>query len=138
DRAGAVLHRNFTTFVVEGARPDEVTLDGGRRAHVARIDPARFASARWSLKQWNVLDGLKVNGAGSGYFEYRLPWPAGLKIADVAAAQLLVEASAKQLFGKDREDAGPMQGDYMLGRGTHDPSPDPNSYPKTDAHRFPA
>ena len=39
DRAGIVLHRNFTTFVVEGARPDEVTLQDGRRARVARIDP---------------------------------------------------------------------------------------------------
>ena len=65
DRAGAVLHRNFTTFVVEGPRPDEVTLADGRRAHVARIDPAAFSDARWSRKQWNVLDGLKVNGAGS-------------------------------------------------------------------------
>ena len=67
--------------------------------------PASFSSAKWSLKQWNVLDGLKVNGAGSGHFEYRLPWPPGLKLADVAAAAFLVEASAKQLYGKDRDDA---------------------------------
>jgi hypothetical protein len=39
DRAGAVLHRNFTTFVVEGTRPDEVTLADGRRARVARSIP---------------------------------------------------------------------------------------------------
>ena len=24
----------------------------------------------WSEKQWSVLDGLKVNGAGKGFFEY--------------------------------------------------------------------
>ena len=132
DRAGVVLHRNFTTFVVEGPRPDEVTLADGRRARVARIDPKSFSSARWSLKQWNVLDGLKVNGAGSGYFEYRLPWPEGLKIADVAAAAFLVEASAKQLYGKDREGAAGMEGDYMRGRGTLDPSRNPNAYPMTD------
>jgi len=138
DRAGTVLHRNFTTFVVEGALPDEVTLPDGRRAHVARIDPARFSSARWSLKQWNVLDGLKVNGAGAGHFEYRLPWPEGLKLSDVAAAVFLVEASAKQLYGKDREDAAQMGGDYMRGRGTHDPSRNPNAYPMTDEVRFPS
>ncbi len=138
DRAGVVLHRNFTTFVVEGARPDEVTLADGRRARVARIDPKAFSSARWSLKQWNVLDGLKVNGAGSGHFEYRVPWPAGLKLSDVAAAAFLVEASAKQLNGKDRDDAAEMQGDYMRGLGTLDPSRNPNAYPMTDTVRFPS
>jgi hypothetical protein len=138
DRAGVVLHRNFTTFVVEGTRPDEVTLTDGRKAQVARIDPARFSSATWSLKQWNVLDGLKVNGAGSGHFEYRVPWPAGLKLADVTTAAFLVEASAKRLNGKDRDDAAEMQGDYMRGLGTLDPSRNPNSYPMTDTVRFPS
>jgi hypothetical protein len=138
DRAGTVLQRNFTTFVVEGTRPDEVTLADGRKARVARIDPARFSDARWSLKQWNVLDGLKVNGAGSGHFEYRLAWPDGLKLADVATAAFLVEASAKQLYGKDRQDAAEMGGDYMRGRGTHDPSRNPNAYPMTDEVRFPS
>jgi hypothetical protein len=138
DRAGAVLHRNFTTFVVDGPRPDDVMLADGRKARVLRIDPARFASAKWSLKQWNVLDGLKVNGAGSGYFEYRVPWPDGLKLPEVSSAVFLVEASAKQLFGKDREDAPPIEGDYMAGKGTHDPGRNPNAYPMTDQTRFPS
>jgi hypothetical protein len=137
DPGGAVLHRNFTTFVVEGAAPDEVTLADGRPAHVERTPAAAFTSAKWSLKQWNVLDGLKVNGAGSGYFEYRLPWPKGLGLADVSAATFLVEASAKQLYGKDRPDTE-MSGDYMRGRGTHDPSRNPNAYPMTDEVRFPS
>src|SRR5262249_9069701 len=59
DTAGAVLHRNFTTFVVEGSAPDEVTLADGRKAHVERTPAASFTGAHWSLKQWNVLDGLK-------------------------------------------------------------------------------
>src|SRR6185369_15485203 len=78
DDAGSVLHRNFTTFVVStGPAPrDEVTdLEGGR-ARLVRFAPASFQSEQWSLKQWNVLDGLKVNGAGSGYFEYHVPWPS--------------------------------------------------------------
>jgi hypothetical protein len=138
DQGGAVLHRNFTTFVVEGARPDEVTLADGRRAHVARIDPKAFTDARWSLKQWNVLEGLKVNGAGAGHFEYRLAWPKGVPLSDVAAATFLVEASAKQLYGKDRPDAREMAGDYMRGLGTLDPSRNPNAYPMTDETRFPS
>jgi hypothetical protein len=138
DGAGFVRHRNFTTFVVEGKPPDELTLADGRRAHVARVPAARFASARWSRKQWNVLDGLKVNGAGSGHFEYRLAWPQGLKAVDVAAASFLVEASAKQLFGKDKDDAAAMGGDYMRGKGTFDPSRNPNAYPMTDLERHPS
>jgi hypothetical protein len=138
DRAGLVLQRNFTTFVVEGEPPDEVELQDGRLAYVARMDPAGFSSAEWSLRQWNVLDGLKVNGAGSGHIEYRLPWPDRLDISDVAAAAFVVEASAKQLFGKDREDAAKMGGDYMRGRGTLDPSRNPNAYPMTDEVRFPS
>jgi hypothetical protein len=138
DAGGVVLNRNFTTFVVEGARPDEVTLPDGRSARVARVEPAGFTSARWSLKQWSVLDGLKVNGAGSGHFEYRVPWPQGLGLKDVASAAFLAEASAKQLFGKDRDDAGKMSGDYMLGAGTHDPSRNPNAYPMTDETPFPS
>jgi hypothetical protein len=138
DPAGSVLQRNFTTFVVEGTPPDEVTLADGRRAHVSRFAPAAFSDARWSLKQWNVLDGLKVNGAGSGYFEYRLPWPKEVGLSDLAGATFLVEASAKQLHGKDRPDAREMSGDYMRGLGTLDPSRNPNAYPMTDAVRFPS
>jgi len=138
DRGGAVLQRNFTTFVIEGAAPDEVTLGDGRRARLARVAPAAFSDARWSLKQWNVLDGLKVDGAGSGYFEYRVPWPKDVGISDLAAATFLVEASAKQLYGKDRPDAREMSGDYMRGLGTLDPSRNPNAYPMTDEVRFPS
>jgi hypothetical protein len=138
DPAGAVLHRNFTTFVVEGPAPAEVTLADGRRAHLARVDASRFTDAKWSLKQWNVLDGLKVNGAGSGHFEYRVPWPKEVALADLAGATFLVEASAKQLYGKDRPDAREMSGDYMRGLGTLDPSRNPNAYPMTDTVRFPS
>jgi predicted transcriptional regulator len=56
----------------------------------------------------------------------------------VAAATFLVEASAKQLYGKDRQDAREMSGDYMRGRGTNDPSRNPNAYPMTDQVRFPS
>jgi hypothetical protein len=138
DATGKVLHRNFTTFVVEGEAPTEMSLADGRRATLVRIDPARFDSASWTQKQWNVLDGLKVNGAGSGFFEYRVAWPQGLALPQVESVSLLAELSSKQLFGKDRENATAISGDYMRGRGTVDPSRNPNAYPQTDEYLWPS
>jgi hypothetical protein len=140
DEAGGVLHRNFTTFLVANGpapRDESLTVDCNP-ARLIRFAPGSYRSAQWSLKQWNVLDGLKVNGAGSGYFEYRIPWPKGLDPENIAAASFVFEASAKQLFGKDREGSGKQDGDFMLGRGTHDPSFNPNSYPMTDTVYFPS
>jgi hypothetical protein len=138
--SGAVLHRNFTTFrVARGQAPrDESVKSGGRAQRVVRVAPGAFRSAQWSLKQWNVLDGLKANGAGHGYFEYRLPWPDGLDPAKVGGALFRAELSAKRLHGKDRPDAGKQEGDYMRGLGTLDPSLNPNAYPMTDTTPFPS
>ncbi len=137
--AGLVLHRNFTTFLVtSGPAPRTETVKSrGSDQRVVRFAPHSFKDAKWSLKQWNVLDGLKVNGAGHGYFEYRLPWPEGLDAKKLAGASFIMEASAKQLFGKDREGVKVEEGDFMLGKGTHDPSKLPNSYPMTDTVAFP-
>lgn len=140
DGCGTVLHRNFTAFLVgDGPAPRQETIqrDGGQ-IRLLRFAPSSFTAAQWSLKQWNVLDGLKVNGAGHGYFEYRIAWPEGLDAAAVQGASLVFEASAKQLFGKDREGAARQEGDFMLGKGTHDPSRNPNAYPMTDTVRFPS
>jgi hypothetical protein len=139
DEAGLVLHRNFTTFLVaDGPAPRDEKLEFDTSlARIVRFAPSTFASAHWSLKQWNVMDGLKVNGAGSGYFEFRLPWPEGLDASRITGASLIFEASAKQLFGKDKEGAR-QEGDFMLGAGTHDPSLNPNAYPMTDTMRFPS
>jgi len=139
NQAGVVLHRNFTTFLVaDGPAPRAEKLkSSGNDLRVVRFAPNSFKDAQWSQKQWNVLDGLKVNGAGYGYFEYRLPWPEGLDAKKLAGASLIMEASAKQLFGKDREGAKAKDGDFMLGQGTHDPSQLPNSYPMTDTKTFP-
>jgi hypothetical protein len=129
DESGAVVTRNFTTFAVrDGEQPRAETAPGKR---IVRTAPKAFAKAEWSVKQWNVLDGLKVNGAGRGFFEYRLPWPADVKPEAVAAAAFKAEVSAKRLNGKDAAGDKKMAGDYMLGHGTHDPSRNPNSYPMT-------
>ncbi|MHC4582250.1 MAG: glycoside hydrolase family 2 protein, partial [Planctomycetota bacterium] len=140
DESGGILHRNFTTYLVsDGPSPREETMasDSGS-IKVVRFAPNSFKKAEWSLKQWNVLEGLKVNGAGSGYFEYLLAWPEGLRVEDIAEASLRLEVSAKQLFGKDKEGARKQGGDFMRGKGTHDPSSNPNSYPMTDETSFPS
>ncbi|HYG35784.1 MAG TPA: glycoside hydrolase family 2, partial [Clostridia bacterium] len=117
---------------------DEQLIINGAPARVLRFAPGSFCDAKWSRKQWNVLEGLKVNGAGSGYFEYRLPWPEGLELSKISGASVVFEASAKQLFGKDQDNATKQEGDFMLGKGTHDPSLNPNAYPMTDTVTFPS
>ena len=139
DASGTVLHHNFTTFVVrDDGGPTVVTLTDGRRARAASVPAASIANSRWSLKQWSILGGLKMDGAGSGFFEYRIPWPAGLSAKDVASATFLVEASAKRLNGKDRDTTSSANDDYMRGGGFHDPSRNPNSYPMTGSKPFPS
>jgi len=130
DAKDSVLQRNFTTFVVEG------TLVDGNKVRVARVPATAVRDAHWTLKQWTVLGDHKLNGAGSGFFEYQIPWPAGLDVNSVASATFLVEASAKRLNGKDRDSTAADNGDYMRGGGFHDPSRNPNSYPMTGATPF--
>src|SRR5258706_526534 len=126
----SVLQRNFTTFVVEDTLPDRPDI------RVARVPATAVRDGHWSLKQWTVLGDRKLNGAGSGFFEYAIPWPAGLDSSDVASATFLVEASAKRLNGKDRDSTVSDNGDYMRVGGFHDPSRNPNSYPMTGVTKF--
>jgi len=139
DGTGSVVARNFTTFAVrDGAQPrlETVPQRDGKRQMLIRAAPKDFTKAEWSQKQWNIFDGLKVNGAGTGFFEYRLPWPEGVSPETVEAASFKAEISAKRLNGKDVHGAAKMEGDYMLGSGTHDPSRNPNSYPMTDTKPY--
>lgn len=139
DQTGRVLQRNFTTFVTKSFAPrDEQIERDGAKLRVVRFAPSSFTSAKWSLKQWNILDGLKVNGAGAGSFKYQVKWPEGLDATALEGATLVFEASAKQLFGKDKAGATKQEGDFMLGKGTHDPSLNTNSYPMTDTVLFPS
>ncbi|HET7601824.1 MAG TPA: glycoside hydrolase family 2 TIM barrel-domain containing protein [Gemmatimonadales bacterium] len=138
DATGTVLQRNFTTFVVEGSAPDSIRLADGRRAIVSRVPASRVHDSHWSLRQWAVMDSLKIDGTGSGYFEYAIPFPRGLAAQDIAEATFLVEASAKRLNGKDRDSTASDNGDYMRGGGLHDRSRNPNSYPMTSEDKYPS
>ena len=123
-------------YWVESDAPGAVTLSDGRRLRAAHVPAASVSDAHWSLKHWTVLGGQKIDGAGSGFFEYRIPWPNGLALGDVTSATFLVEASAKRLNGKDRDTTASGNDDYMRGGGFHDPSRNPNSYPMTGTTPF--
>ncbi|MCK4579348.1 MAG: glycoside hydrolase family 2 [Candidatus Marinimicrobia bacterium] len=140
DASGNVLHRNFTTYLIanELSSRDEIVRIDAQKLRVLRFAPDKFDKAEWTLKQWNVLEGLKVNGAGAGFFEYRIPWPGDLKPEDIEYAGLKMELSAKQLFGKDKDGTEKQQGNFMRGKGAHDPSLNPNSYPMTDDVKYPS
>jgi len=136
---GTIYHRNFTTFRVNPEKPStlQVMSENGKTLNIITFAPNSFSDSRWSQKQWNVLDGLKVNGAGYGYFEYKIKLPAEIQVAKVKDATLLFEASSKKLHGKDIEGSKNSDGDYMHGKGNLDPSLNPNSYPMTDSYKFP-
>ena len=138
DRSGSVVQRNFTTFIIDADVPPTATLADGKRVRVVQVPATAASDARWSLKQWTVLDDRKMNGAGSGFFEYRIPWPKDLDPSAVASAVFLVEASAKRLNGRDRDTTLTQGGDYMRGGGFHDRSRNPNSYPMTSEAKFPS
>jgi hypothetical protein len=135
DENAYVYHLNFTSFLVEER---EQTGSGNPESKAKSFDPASFNEASWSERQWNILEGLKVNGAGEGYFSYDVKIPDNLKLDEVKKVTLVFEASAKKLHGKDRQEKSNLGGDYMRGRGTFDPSRNPNSYPMTDSYKYPS
>ena len=127
DVQGKVLHRNFVHLIVE-----EGNMKPASKVDVVSVPVERFSSAQWPDKQWTGVLGHKMNGAGAGYFEYEFP----IQGADIAEVRFMAEASSKPVLGKDRADGKKMDGDYMLGKGTFDPSINPNAYPQTD--RYPS
>lgn len=137
DNAGGALHHNCAHFIVEAPVPSEMTLQNGKKVWLVSQEPKQPSNSQWSQKLWTVLNGLKVNGAGNGYFEYRFTLPKGVKIQDIASASFIAEVSAKTLFVKDMEKGMDAGIDYMLGKGTVAPSQNPNAYPMTDATPYP-
>jgi hypothetical protein len=140
DAAGRVLQRNFTSFVVgRGSSPRQETREeGGRKLRLLRASPSSRLVERWSLGAVEAMDGAKHSGVGWGFVEYRLPWPRDLAPRDVAGASFLAELGAREPMGKDRPPGSTVEGDFMRGRGTHDPSANPNAYPMTDAFLHPS
>jgi hypothetical protein len=146
DETKNTLHRNFTTFLISKkpvsktpsfqSKPISEEILAGRNGmsglKIISFSPNSYEASQWSLKQWDVLEGLKVNGAGFGYFEYHLKWPEDINPDKIKVASLRLELSSKKLHGKDDPNAGKQEGNFMRGEGTHDASLNPNSYPMTD------
>ena len=126
---GEILQSNFMHFEVlsEKEIPGITCLS---------IQPLAFEDASWSRKQWEVLDGIKVNGAGKGHFKYAIRIPEDIDIKKIRKAEFKIEVSAKELFIKDRQDYDRDQ-DFMLGSQVA-PSANPNAYPMTDETTFPS
>jgi len=130
DAEGNVLHHNFMNFVVQSNQTKVNTT-------IIDIKPNSYAKSEWSQKSWDVLHGLKVNGAGKGFFEYRIPITAAANITNSKSAYVMFEASAKQLFDKDKAVGFDANQDYMLGAKVS-PHKNPNAYPMTDETNFPS
>lgn len=128
---GGVLHRNFKQYEVAGPKTTNPDVK------VISVPAGRFSSQEWSVKQWDVLNKRKVNGAGSGYFEYTFSIPSDLRLGRYKTVRFLAEVSAKQLFAKDRDEETTGNIDYMLG-GKIEPSKNPNAYPMSDEVMFPS
>lgn len=130
DAAGQVVHRNFVHIEIVSESPLP-------KIEVRSVPAASFSKAEWSKKQWNVLDRLKVNGAGKGFFEYTIPLDKNINLNAVKESFFLVELSAKELLVKDQDVKERTDVDFMLG-GKASPSGNPNAYPMTDEARFPS
>ena len=127
--SGEVLSRNFMHLDIQGEPAPPST-------RLISLAPSDYTVADWSGKLWEVMDGYKVNGAGSGFFEYHFELPPDLEIDGLQEAYFLFELSAKPLLVKDREDYRAEQ-DFMKGSVVA-PSSNPNAYPMTDQQRNPS
>ncbi len=130
DLKGTVLHHNFMHFEV-------ISASKLPKTEIQSVAPTAFTRSQWSTKQWNVLDGLKANGAGTGFFEYTFHLDKVTNLNDVKEAFFLIEISAKELLVKDRNQKEKTDGNFMLGAKAS-PSGNPNSYPMTDEKLFPS
>ena len=130
DLSGKILHHNFIHLEV-------LSESKLLKTDVLSVAPSSFTNSQWSAKQWNILDGLKVCGAGNGYFEYTFKLNKNIDLKALKEVYFLIELSAKELFVKDRDQKEKTDVDFMLG-GKASPSENPNSYPMTDETLFPS
>ena len=124
DGAGKVLQRNFAPFRVKGNIADK---------RVVTRKPSEFTAAEWSVKYKQVLDGRKVWGMGSGYFEYEFTIPEGITVENAEMIEFRAELSSRYPQEKYLED-GDAEGIGMTivsEKGTI-PGYGKNSFPQTD------
>lgn len=130
DEKGTSLNRNFMHFEIISDKLPEKT-------QIISVDAKAFSNASFSKKQWDVLDGLKINGAGDGFIEYTFDVSKDLKASSIKDSYLLFELSAKELFVKDQDTKERTDLNFMLGAKAS-ASGNPNAYPMTDETTFPS
>ncbi len=108
------IAKNFTCFRVKS--DNQIT--------------SKPVKAEWSLGTTNVLNGLKYNGFGKGFFEYEFTTQGGTFLAEVSTKRLNVKDIP------ETQKKGPGI-DYMLGGGFNDRSKNQNSYPQTSNEKHP-
>jgi hypothetical protein len=108
------IAKNFTCFRVKS--DNQIT--------------SKPVKAEWSLGTTNVLNGLKYNGFGKGFFEYEFTTQGGTFLAEVSTKRL----NAKDIPETQKKGPGI---DYMLGGGFNDRSKNQNSYPQTSNEKHP-
>lgn len=132
---GLVITRNFITFDVQSGDPKGVYELEGEWTSLRPID---CASSHWNYA-WNALGDHKVNGGQSGYIEYNVQLPEHSHDYTMHSLEVIFEASAKVVLGKDKElvTAKPHDISYMHGAKA-DPGMNINSYFMTDEDRSPS
>lgn len=96
------------------------------------IKPADFTSAHWDYS-WDALDNHKVNGGPTGYVEYQVSLPEQALDSSTCCLEVIFEAGAKVVLGKDKELATVKAHDISYMHGAKlDPGMNINSYFMTD------
>ncbi|MFC5452168.1 glycoside hydrolase family 2 protein [Paenibacillus aestuarii] len=132
---GTVIARNFITFDVRSGHSNGIYAMEGEWLSVR---PAAYTSSQWEY-EWKALDDHKVNGASTGFFEYDIALPEGIRNASVNDIEVIFEAGAKAVLGKDKEMIAykPSDISYMHG-AKMDPGMNINSYFMSDESCHPS
>ena len=133
DAAGRVLHRNFTSFAVGRGRlaaRRDARRGRPQAAAAARGPRPRERGALVSLRHWTAIDGRKQNGAGAGYFEYRLRVAEGAAQPRTSRARASSPSSGpSSSSARTAPTRAACEGDFMLGGGHARPGPQPERLP---------
>lgn len=124
-----IIQRNFVPFRVNGKRKtSDIT--------VTRT-PAQFTAADWSIKHKSVLNGSKVWGMGSGYFEYEFLLPDSLNVENVEDIEFRAELASRYPQEKYLEDGDAERiGMTIVSEKGTIPGYGKNSYPQTDEELY--
>ncbi len=131
---GQTISRNFTTFDVQSDGECVYPLEG----NFVSIPPTIIESGSWNY-QWTAIGDEKMNGGGSGYFEYCVELPQINDNFDIGLMEIYFEASAKRVYEKDmQEESGEKQLMNFMHGDRENPGTNSNSYFMTDEEKFPS